>query len=147
METLHTVLLGPYKYLLKSTLPKLSSSQKEELLARIRAFSFSGFHVRLIGNVVGYHQSFVGRDYKAWAQMAPFVLFPYLAEEHRTLWLALSKVSSLAWCDLYKYYHCQFCEGLQDCLLRLLPSFSFFLSGVEYATSLLRQSASTSQKR
>ena len=64
-----------------------------ELLARIRAFNFSGFRAKLIGNIVRYHQSFVWRDYKAWAQMAPFVLFPYLAEEHRKLWLALSKVS------------------------------------------------------
>ena len=64
-----------------------------ELLARIRAFNFSGFRAKLVGNVVRYHQSFVGHDYKAWAQMAPFVLFPYLAEEHRKLWLALSKVS------------------------------------------------------
>ena len=60
-----------------------------ELLARIRAFNFSGFRAKLVGNV-RYHQSFVGRDYKAWAQMAPFVLFPYVAENK--LWLAL-KVS------------------------------------------------------
>ena len=92
---------------------------KERAVSPNQGLQFLWFHVRLIGNVVRYHQSFVGRDYKAWAQMAPFVLFPYLAEEHRTLWSALSRVSSLAWCDLYKYYHYQFCEGLevQDCLL------------------------------
>ena len=94
VETLHTILLGPYKYLLKSTIPKLSTRQKEEVLARIRAFHFSGFRVRLIGNVIRHHQSFVGRDYKAWAQMAPFIIFPYLTEEDTTVWLALSKVNS-----------------------------------------------------
>ena len=81
IETLHTILLGPYKYLLKVTIPKFSRVQKEEILARIRAFNFSGFRVKLVGNVIQYHQSFVGRDYKAWAQMAPFVIFPYLNED------------------------------------------------------------------
>ena len=27
----------------------------------------------------------ISRDHKAWAQMAPSVLFPYLAEEHRNI--------------------------------------------------------------
>ena len=92
VETLHTILLGPYKYLLKVTIPKFSKVQKAEILARIRAFNFSGFRVKLVGNVIQYHQSFVGRDYKAWAQMAPFIIFPYLNEDDKTLWLALSKV-------------------------------------------------------
>ena len=61
-------------------------------MAGIRAFNFSGFHVKLVGNVIKYHQSFVGRDYKAWAQMAPFIIFPYLDEQDKTLRLALSKV-------------------------------------------------------
>ncbi len=38
IESLHTIILGPYKYLLKSTIPTLSRTQKEEVLARIRAF-------------------------------------------------------------------------------------------------------------
>lgn len=92
VETLHTILLGPYKYLLKSTIPKLSARQKEEVLARIRSFNYSGFHVRLIGNVVRYHKSFVGRDYKAWGQMALFIICPYLNEQEVRMWLTLSKV-------------------------------------------------------
>ena len=66
--------------------------------------------------------------------MAHFVLFSYLAEEHRNLWLALSKVSFFGFfvCFLTyimcNYYH--FYEGLQDRILWLLWSFSFFLSGV-----------------
>ena len=57
-------------------------------------FAHSGFHVKLVGNVIKYHQSFVGCDYKAWAQMAPFIVFPYLDEQDKSLWLALSKVST-----------------------------------------------------
>lgn len=92
IESLHTILLGPYKYLLKSTVPTLSRTQKQEVLARIRAFNTSGFHVKLVGNVICYHQSFVGRDYKAWTQMALFIIYPYLTEEDKTIWLSLSKV-------------------------------------------------------
>ena len=85
----HTILLGPYKYLLKYTLPKLS---KQEILARIRAFNYSGFRERRNGNVIRHHQSFVGRDYKAWAQMAPYIIFPYLSPGDIAVWLALAKV-------------------------------------------------------
>lgn len=92
VESLHSILLGPYKYLLKITIPTLSSRQKDEILSRIRAFNFSGFSVKLHGNVIRHHQSFVGRDYKAWAQMAPFVIFPYLTEGDKMVWLSLSKV-------------------------------------------------------
>lgn len=101
VESLHTILLGPYKYLLKNTIPILSRRQKEEVLARIRAFNYSGFCVRLFGNVISHHQSFVGRDYKAWAQMALFIIYPYLTDEDRLVWVALSKVNNnlrLLWC-------------------------------------------------
>ena len=95
VETLHSILSGPYKYLLKATIPKFSKVQKQEILVLIRAFSFSGFRVKLLGNVIRYHQSFLGRDYKVWAQMAPFIIFPYLDEQDKRLWLALSKVGMI----------------------------------------------------
>lgn len=94
VETLHSILLGPYKYLLKATLPTLSTKEKQEIMARIKAFSYSGFRVKLAGNLVRYYQSFVGRDFKAWAQMAPFIIGPYLREGQKEVWLALSKVAT-----------------------------------------------------
>ena len=93
METLHTILLGPYKYLLKVTIPTLTNRQKQEVLARVRAFNYSGFDVRMFGNVVLHHKSFVGRDYKAWAQMALFIIGPYLSTSQERVLLSLSKVS------------------------------------------------------
>lgn len=89
---LHTILLGPYKYLLKVTIPLLSKKQKDEVLARIRCFHYSGFKCRVLGNIIYHHQSFAGRDYKAWAQMALFIIYPYLSNEDKKIWLALSKV-------------------------------------------------------
>lgn len=95
VESLHTILLGPYKYLLKATIPLLSLAEKEEVLARIRSFNYSGFGGRLIGNVVHHHKSFVGRDYKAWAQMALYIIYPYLSDNDKFLWIALSQVAIL----------------------------------------------------
>ena len=92
MEVLHTILLGPYKYLLKMLIPRLSTVQKRQILARMNSFSYSGFNGRVIGNLISHHKSFVGRDYKAWAQMCLFITWSYLTEGERKVWLCLSKV-------------------------------------------------------
>ena len=49
-------------------------------------------HGKVLGNVVHHHKSFVGRDYKAWAQMAPFVIGSYLSHPQKQVLLALSQV-------------------------------------------------------
>ena len=75
-----------YTYIVKC--PKRGSITKE------CAFNYSGFDVRLIGNVVKYHQSFVGRDYKVWAQMALSIIFPYLSCGDQAVLLSLSKLKA-----------------------------------------------------
>ena len=69
-----------------------SKAQKEEILARMKAFNFSGFYVKVHGNVCYHHKSFVGRDYKAWSQMALCIISPYITEGQQKVLLALSKV-------------------------------------------------------
>ena len=106
IESLHTILLGPYKYLLKSTIPTLSSAQKEEVLARIRTFNYFGFDVGLIGNVVKYHQSFIGRE--VWAQMALSIIFPYLSCGDQAVLLSLSKLKAslfVVWALFIHFVH------------------------------------------
>ena len=78
VEVLHTMGLGAIKYLLEELMPKMNARQKKEILARLRAFNTSGMQVKLYGNVCQYYQSFLGRDFKAWAQMAIFIISPYL---------------------------------------------------------------------
>lgn len=102
VETLHTVLLGPYKYLLSDAMSSLTTQQKKEVLAKTRAFNYSGFDGKVLGNIVHHHKFFVGRDYKAWAQMALFIIGNYLSEEKCAVLLALSKVSGLH-TSLYRY--------------------------------------------
>ena len=54
METLHTLVLGPYKYLLRAKMPQLSQEERAELSAYISAFPTSG-HVVKISTDVAKH--------------------------------------------------------------------------------------------
>ena len=92
METLHTILLGPYKYMLRSLMGRLTSAQKVEIQAKIKSFDFSGFEAKLGYNLCRHFRSFVGRDFKALAQIVLFLLTPYMKPEEKILWLLLSKV-------------------------------------------------------
>ena len=92
MESLHTILLGCCKYMIRSFMDEISSRQKKEMLAIIAAFPYSGFTTRITGNIAYYYKSFVGRDFKAFMQMALFVISRYLSTVEQNCWLLLSKV-------------------------------------------------------
>ena len=94
METLHTILLGPYKYLLRSLMGRLTTAQKNELQARLLSFDFSGLDYKLSYNLTRHFRSFIGRDFKAVAQIALFLLGPLMTPEEKKVWLSLSKVSN-----------------------------------------------------
>ena len=78
--------------MVRSFMGSCSTQQKEEILARMAVFPYSGFSVRVAGNICYYYQSFVGRDFKAWIQMAVFIIDSYLSPEGKKCWLLLSKV-------------------------------------------------------
>ena len=61
METLHTILLGPYKYLLRTLMGHLTSAQKDDLYARLATFDFSGLDYKMSYNLIRHFRSFVGR--------------------------------------------------------------------------------------
>ena len=60
---------------------KRKEEDKKEILARMSAFNYSGFSTKVHGNVCYYYQSFVGRDFKGWMQMAIFIISSYLTEK------------------------------------------------------------------
>ena len=70
----------------------LEGGEKVEILARMAAFNYCGINGKVLRNVVYHHQSFVGHAYKAWAQIALFIISPYLTEADKLVWIALSKV-------------------------------------------------------
>ena len=94
VEVLHTILLEPYKYLTREVMSHLSSRQREKVKAKMKAFSYSGIKGRVYGDVTKYCGSFVGRDFKAWAQIAPFIIGPYLSSDEFSVWLLLTMVKS-----------------------------------------------------
>eukprot|EP00731_Ephydatia_muelleri_P027586 Em0019g459a len=76
VEALHTLVLGPYTYMLRSRMARFSPQQRKEVLVRIASFPFSGFALRLSRDISKYYKSFVGRDFKTLAQLALFVFPP-----------------------------------------------------------------------
>jgi len=74
---------------------KLTPHQKEEVLAQIQAFDFSGIRGTLPGNICRYYQSFLGRDFKTWAQICLFIVWDFLTVTERAVWINLSKVHNV----------------------------------------------------
>ena len=66
------------------------------------AFNPSGIKGRVHGNITQHYGSFVGRDFKAWAQMALFILGPYLDKDEQSVWLSLSQVYTQTLCTKNK---------------------------------------------
>lgn len=52
MECLPTILLGPVKYFLKELMDRLMPKDKDEIIARITAFDFSGFSMKINGSSI-----------------------------------------------------------------------------------------------
>ena len=96
VEVLHTMLLGPYKYLLKEFMKRMSTDQKKELLAKLETFNYSGIDSKITGNLCYHYKSFVGRDYRSLAQIALHLLGSYFSDSEKAVWLALSKVYSIS---------------------------------------------------
>ena len=84
VECLHTILLGPYKYLLNDLMNQLSPAQKKEFAARVSEFNTSGLPAKLSKSICRYYKLFHGRDFKLFAQMASW---EYLDEVQQKVWL------------------------------------------------------------
>lgn len=52
VESLHTILLGPTKYLVQKLMSRLPPDAKEEIEAKIDSFNFSGFDGTIKGSSV-----------------------------------------------------------------------------------------------
>ena len=92
VEYLHTILLGPYKYLTASLMNRLTTKEKQEIKARLVAFDFAGFDKKLSTSICQHYQSFNGHDFKVLAQIAMFILWDVLQPDEKVVWLNLSKV-------------------------------------------------------
>ena len=92
IESLHTILLGPYKYLIRSLMAALKEEDKMEILSKIAVFPWSGIKSRLKPNICMHSGSLVGRDFKVIAQISLYLFRPYLSSDEAQAWIYLSKV-------------------------------------------------------
>ena len=97
---LHVILLGFVKYFWRDAMARISDGDKQVLAARLSSFDTNGLEIpRLSGHtLVKYAGSLTGRDFRANAQAAPFVLHDLgLPDEKLRAWAALSVLVSLVW--------------------------------------------------
>eukprot|EP00731_Ephydatia_muelleri_P004968 Em0002g1144a len=98
-------------------------------------------------DVAKHYKSFVGRDFKALAQMALFVLFPYLSAAELEVWIAVSKVFKIAYCDPFDpekmEYYKTVCQNFVTAIENHLPEWKTKLkhsSSIKYSLDLIKLS-------
>lgn len=98
---MHVILLGFVKYLWRDSVSRLGDAEKRTVSARLSSFNVSGLGIApLSGNtLVTYAKSLVGRDFRAVAQAAPFVLHDLagIPLELHKVWTALAHLVPLVW--------------------------------------------------
>ncbi|KAK7032978.1 hypothetical protein R3P38DRAFT_3313080 [Favolaschia claudopus] len=101
VEILHVILLGFIKYLWRDLIAQLKGKdeKKELLITRLNSLDVTGLGISPLAGktLVQYSGSLTGRDFRAIAQVAPFVLYDLVSAECFETWQALSKLVPLIW--------------------------------------------------
>ncbi|KAJ7821505.1 hypothetical protein B0H13DRAFT_2241737 [Mycena leptocephala] len=102
VEILHVILLGFVKYMWRDLVQnqlKTKADKKILLETRLNSFDVSGLGISpLAGHtLVQYSGSLTGRDFRAIAQAAPFVVYDLVSPDCLATWVALSKLIPLIW--------------------------------------------------
>lgn len=99
-DILHGILLGPVKYMWREVHKGLSETDKATVERRTVAFNIAGLGIDKINpkQLVRYHGSLVGKDFRVVAQMAPFVLYglPSLKDALYKAFIYLQQFCALA---------------------------------------------------
>lgn len=91
VESLHTVLLGASKYMLRSFMDSRTTAEKKIIHTMVHSFPYCGLSCKITGNI-RFYKSFVGRDFKAFMQMAMFIVTSFLSQSEIKCWFLLCKV-------------------------------------------------------
>ncbi|XP_072042716.1 uncharacterized protein [Amphiura filiformis] len=86
LERLHSLLLGPCKSITKVVMDELTNAEKATIKAKLKSFDWSAFGGESLGDVTTKSNTFFGRDFRLWLQVAPFVLLEHLDDNQRHLW-------------------------------------------------------------
>ena len=99
VEVLHVVLLGFLKYFWRDAVSRLKPDAKAILMVRISSLDTSSLGLPPLSGktLVQYAGSLTERDFRAIAQIAPFVLYELIPLECYDVWLSLSALVPLVW--------------------------------------------------
>jgi len=99
VEILHVVLLGFVKYFWRDIVARLNGEQRSTLITRLSCVNVSGLGISpLMGQtLVQYAGSLTGRDFRAIAQVTPYVLYDLALTECFQAWLALCHLIPRIW--------------------------------------------------
>ena len=70
----------------------LTPANKKKVKARVEVFDFSAFPGKVTSSITTMYGSYVGRDFKLWAQIAVFILMDIITDEELEVWRNLSEV-------------------------------------------------------
>ena len=70
----------------------LTPANKKKVKARVEVFDFSAFPRKVASSITTMYGSYVGRDFKLWAQIAVFILMDIITDEELEVWRNLSEV-------------------------------------------------------
>jgi hypothetical protein len=100
VEVLHAVLLGVVKYLIRDFLTKIKLAKNKqklyELTGSLQSFNTNSLNIPLLkpSYLLCHSQSLVGKDFKIFLQVIPFIFFPFMDDEEKALWHSLAQLSS-----------------------------------------------------
>jgi hypothetical protein len=99
VEILHVVLLGFVKYFWRDAISRMNDAQKSILITRLSSLDVTGLGIPPLAGqtLVKYAGSLTGRDFRAIAQSAPFVLYDLVPRECYDTWLSLCSLVPLIW--------------------------------------------------
>jgi hypothetical protein len=102
VEILHVILLGFVKYLWRDLVQNQLNNKDDKkalLTTRLSSFNVSGLEISPLAGqtLVQYSGSLTGRDFRALAQAAPFVIYDLVSTDCFNTWVALSELIPLIW--------------------------------------------------
>ncbi|KAG5652758.1 hypothetical protein H0H81_003845 [Sphagnurus paluster] len=99
VEILHVILLGFVKYFWRDAIHRINTEQRATLIARLSSLDTAGLGISPLSGstLVTYAGSLTGRDFRAIAQVAPFVLYDLLDKDLLACWNALGVLVPLVW--------------------------------------------------
>ena len=99
VEILHVILLGFVKYFWRDAITRQNAERRALLITRLSSLDVTGLGCSTLSGqtLVQYAGSLTGRDFRAVAQAAPFVLYDLVDEDCYRSWVALSSLIPIVW--------------------------------------------------